>query len=335
MPAAIRTIVNPRFAAELTRRRLERGLSLRDLAHVAHYSKSFLHDLESARTRPTCAVARELDAALDAGGELAAMVVDPPPVTTLDDGDRLAYLAANPTRLDASGVQLLATILATQRRLDDALPAPMMLPMCLPQWNAVHDLAAHARGPHAGELHAIAAEWTQFVGWLYAETRNDSQAVRVLIEASREADAVNSGPLAAQAENFRGYIERQRGNARGIVRHFLAAYHTPGASPLQRVGDAVQAAHGYALLGDRPAAVRLLGEASDLTTAAESEPPPATAYWLTPTFSRMGLGLAYLALGDRGSAVDSLRTGLGALPEDQRGAEWTVEYRQALAAVTA
>ncbi|MFG1918671.1 multiprotein-bridging factor 1 family protein [Micromonospora sp. NPDC048898] len=331
MPARIRTAVDPRFPTELTRRRTERDLSLRDLARLGHYSKSFLHDLESGRTRPTSDVARQLDAALEAGGALAAMVVDPPAVTTADDGARLAYLVTNPTRLDSVGVQLLADVLAAQRRLDDALPAPMMLPVSLPHWHTVRDLAAQARGRHAPELHAVAAEWTQFIGWLHAEARNDNQAVRVLIEAAQEADAVDSGPLAAQTENFRGYIERQRGNARGVVRHFLAAYHTPGSSPLQRVGDAVQAAHGYALLGDRPSAVRLLGEAGDLTTAAESHPPPALAYWLTPTFSRMGLGLAYLALGDRVAAADNLRAGLNALPEDQCGAEWTVEYRQALA----
>jgi hypothetical protein len=196
----------------------------------------------------------------------------------------------------------------------------------------VQQLAADARGPHAPDLHTVVAEWTQFVGWLHAEARNDAEAVRMLVEAGDQADAVDSGPLAAQVENFRGYLERQRGNPRGIVRHFLAAYHTPGASVLQRVGDAVQAAHGYALLDDPATAVQLLGEASDLTEQAESETPPAAAYWLTPTFSRMGIGLAYLALGDKAAAVDNLRIGLNGLPEDQRDAEWATGYRQALTA---
>ncbi|WP_433528633.1 hypothetical protein ACQPYA_20060 [Micromonospora sp. CA-263727] len=189
-------------------------------------------------------------------------------------------------------------------------------------------------GPHAAALHEVVAEWTQFVGWLHAEARNDGEAVRVLIEAANQADAVDSGPLAAQVENFRGYLERQRDNPRGIVRHFPAAYHTPGATALQRVGDAVQAAHGYALLDDRDAAVRLLGEASDLTEAAEAEQAPVHAYWLTPTFSRMGLGLAYLALGDHAAGIDNLRAGLAGLPSDQRDAEWTQEYRHAPAVAT-
>ncbi|WP_018223068.1 hypothetical protein [Salinispora pacifica] len=28
-------------------------------------------------------------------------------------------------------------------------------------------------------------------------------------------------------KNFRGHLERQRGRPHGIVRHFLATYHTP------------------------------------------------------------------------------------------------------------
>ncbi|AVT35331.1 helix-turn-helix transcriptional regulator [Plantactinospora sp. BB1] len=323
-------IVDPRFPARLRELRTARGMSLRDLARRAYYGKSHLHDLETSRCRPTVEAARRLDDVLQAGGTLAALVVEAPAVTTPDDDQRIAYVIAQPSRLDAATVHMLAETLAAQRRLDDVLQAPAMLPWSVPQWRTVQSLAEQARGPHAAELHEVIAEWTQFIGWLYAEGRNDSEATRVLTEAADQADAVDSGPLAAQVENFRGYLERQRGNPRGIVRHFLAAYHTPGSTVLQRVGDAVQAAHGYALLGDRGAARRLLGEASDLTEAAESASAPAAAYWLTPTFSRMGLGLTYLALGDRAAAAENLRAGLDGLPDDQRDAEWTIEYREAL-----
>jgi hypothetical protein len=197
----------------------------------------------------------------------------------------------------------------------------------------VHTLAAQARGPHADGLHEVAAEWTQFLGWLHAEARNDGEAVRLLNEATAQADAIDHGPLAAQAANFRGWLERQRGNPRGIIRHFMDGYHTPGANPLQRVGDAVQAAHGYALLGDRAAASRLLGAASDLTTAAESATPPVTAYWLSPTFLRLNLGLTYTALGDPVEASDNLRAGLTGLPVEHQNAPWTVEYRTVLSAL--
>ncbi|KXK59592.1 XRE family transcriptional regulator [Micromonospora rosaria] len=260
------------------------------------------------------------------------MVVDAPAVTTPDDDDRIAYVVDHPSRLDARTVELLADALAAQRRLDDAVAARLMLPAAVPQCRAVQEVAAQARGPHAPALHEVAAEWTQFLGWLYAEDGRHGKAVRALTEAADQADAVASGVLAAQAENFLGYVQRHRRNPRGIVRHFLAAYHTPGSTVLQRIGDGVQAAHGYALLGDRAAAVRLLAEASDLVEQAESASAPPSAYWLTPTFGRMNIGLAHLALGEETTAADHLRAGLDNLPEDQRDAEWTTEYRQALVA---
>ncbi|QOC94573.1 helix-turn-helix domain-containing protein [Micromonospora craniellae] len=331
MPPRAHTLVDPRFPAELARMRRERGLSLRDVARLAYVGKSYVHDLETGRTKPSRELAEHLDGALRAGGTLAALVVAVPKVTTLDDDERLAYVVAAPSRLDASTVRILGDVLAAQRRLDDVLSASVTLPGVVAQWRTAHMLAEQAGGPHADLLHEVVAEWTQFVGWLHAEARNDGEAVRVLTEAADQADAVDSGPLAAQVENFRGYLERQRGNPRGIVRHFLAAYQTPGATALQRVGDAVQAAHGYALLGDRDAAARLLGEASDLTEAAENEQAPVLAYWLTPTFSRMGLGLAYLALGDTTAGIDNLRAGLAGLPPDQQDALWAQEYRSALA----
>lgn len=336
MPARTQTIVDPRWPATLTRLRRERGLSLRELARQAHYSKSHLCDLENGRIQPTIDAAEALDAALQADGTLAALVLDATTlVTTPDDDHRIAYAISHPTRLDAQTVTLLADILAAQRRLDDAVPVAMLLPWAVPQWRTVQDLANSARGPHSPAIRVVAAESTQFVGWLYAEARRDTDAVRMLVEAASQADAVDCGILAAQAANFRGYVERQKNSPRGIVRHFLDAYHTPGATPLQRVGDAAQAAHGYALLGDHASARRLLGDASDLATAAAGTEPPSTAYWLSSTFGYLNLGLAYLGLGDRASAVDNLRAGLDGLPADQRDAEWTVEYRAALTAAGA
>ncbi|NBE79533.1 helix-turn-helix domain-containing protein [Micromonospora rubida] len=163
MPARVRILVAPRFPAELARLRRQRGMSLRDLARRVYYSKSYLHDLEVGRTPPTSDVAGRLDTALQAGGQLAAMVIETPTVTTPDDNQRIAHVIAQPTDLDAVTVRLLADVLAAQRRLDDAVAAPLMLPSAVPQWRTVQELAAQAGGPHAPELHTVAAEWTQLL----------------------------------------------------------------------------------------------------------------------------------------------------------------------------
>ncbi|MEU2868267.1 helix-turn-helix transcriptional regulator [Streptomyces olivoreticuli] len=314
------------FAVRVRDALAAKGLTMRAAARALNYDPAYLCRVLNGKQQPSADMARALDELLEADGALSELAA----TLTPDDRARLAHSIARPSRLDAETVVALADVLAAQRRLDDALPAIAMLPATATQWETVERLAGDARGPHAEALHRVAAEWVQFIGWLYAETRNDAEAVRWLTEAEGRADDLNDGVLAAQAANFRGYLARQQGRPRAIVRWFLTAYHTPGAAPLQRVGDAVQAAHGYAMLGERDDARRLLDEAAMLADSVGDDLPPGTAYWLTPTFSRMGIGLAHLALGDHADAAANLRAGLSGLPEDQRAAEWAVEYRRAL-----
>lgn len=68
--------VDPRFAARLRELRTQRGLSLARLAASAYLGKSTLSDLETGKSQPTVETAQALDRALDAGGELAAMVTE-------------------------------------------------------------------------------------------------------------------------------------------------------------------------------------------------------------------------------------------------------------------
>ncbi|MFI1104479.1 helix-turn-helix domain-containing protein [Streptomyces melanogenes] len=61
------------FGAELRRLREERGLSLAQLAALTHYSKGYLSNVENARKAPSAELARRLDAALGAEGDLVAL----------------------------------------------------------------------------------------------------------------------------------------------------------------------------------------------------------------------------------------------------------------------
>lgn len=61
------------FAARLREIKEERRTTVRAIATRAHYSKSYIQDLLCGTRRPTPDVARELDTALDAGGELVAL----------------------------------------------------------------------------------------------------------------------------------------------------------------------------------------------------------------------------------------------------------------------
>lgn len=251
---------------------------------------------------------------------------------TPDDEQRLVAAAHRSVRVDAAVVESLSAILAAQRRLDDTVGPAVILPATAAQTDAVIELLRDARGEIRDALVPVAGQWVQFSGWLHAELRNDRTAVHLLTDAEDLADEAHDGTLAAQAANFKGYLARQQGNPRGIVRHFLAAYHTPGASPAQRLGDALQAAHGHALLGEDATARRLLNEAAALEERAARGLPPDTAYWLTPDFQHINIGLALLALGEHADAAEHLAAGLDSLPSDQRHADWTREYWDALTA---
>lgn len=321
------------FGAALRQWREAAGLSQPELARRVPISQASLSRYENDRQAVDPAMAERLDTILGAGGALRAALTSTDAmalVLTPEDRARIARSIARPSRVDGVTVAKLGDVLATQRRLDDAAGPHLILPATTEQMDTLTTMLRAARGPHRDALAEVAAEYVQFAGWLRAEIRHDVEAVRLLSLAEDLADDIDSGPLAAQAANFKGWLARQQGRPRAVARWFLTAYHTPGAHAAQRVGDAVQAAQGYADLGEPDEARRLLGAAEDLLDDAGHDQPPGTAYWLTPTFHRLNIGLTHLALGEPREAAEHIDAGLAGLPEDQQSAEWTVEYRQAL-----
>src|SRR5690349_2669359 len=73
-PMTPRVFVDPLFGSALRDLRKQRNLSLRRLGKASHISHGFLWDLEAGNKKPSVNVAALLDAALDAGGRLSAMV---------------------------------------------------------------------------------------------------------------------------------------------------------------------------------------------------------------------------------------------------------------------
>jgi transcriptional regulator with XRE-family HTH domain len=65
--------IDPRFGERMRALLQERGLSYRALAGHVYQSKSLLHDLASGKKWPSSDLARRIDDALRAGGELIAL----------------------------------------------------------------------------------------------------------------------------------------------------------------------------------------------------------------------------------------------------------------------
>ncbi|WP_052230089.1 helix-turn-helix transcriptional regulator [Streptomyces sp. CT34] len=311
--------------ADLARRALrDSGYSMTAAARAVNYDLAYLSRVLNGKQQPSAKLAEALDELVGAGGALSGVVLN------ADDTARVARSAAKPSRLDAGTVNALAGVLAAYRRLDDVVKPEAVLPATLAQMNEITRLLKGARGPYRDQLVEVASEFVQFGGWMLAQVRDDAQAIRLLGEALGLADEIGNGTLAAQALNFKGYVARQQGRSHGVARWFTAAADTPGAHPAQRLGDILQAAAGWAEVGETDRALRMVEAAERLTDKAARVSPPDTAYWLTPEFNRLNLGLATLALGRYDQAADHLSAGLAGLPEDLRGAPWSWEHREAL-----
>ncbi|MFF4529008.1 helix-turn-helix domain-containing protein [Streptomyces sp. NPDC001407] len=322
--------VNPqRFTmsdfADLARRAIrDSGYSMKAAARAMNYDPAYLSRVFSGKQKPSANLAASLDALVGADGALAATVLNE------DEESRVARSAANPSRLDAGTVDALAGVLAAYRRLDDTVKPESVIPATVTQTKEVTRMLRGARGAYRDQLAEVASEWVQFSGWLFAQVRKDAAAVGLLNDALELADEIGNGTLAAQALNFKGYIARQQNRHQGIARWFSAAANTPGAHPAQRIGDFLQAAAGMAAMGELDSALRMVEEAEGLTDKAAALPPPETAYWLTPAFNRLNMGLCTLELGRYREAADHLRSGLAGLPEELRDAPWSWEHKDAL-----
>jgi len=311
--------------ADLARRALrDSGYTMKAAARAMKYDLAYLSRVLNGKQSPSVRLAQSLDDLVGAGGALAAIVLD------AEAEKRVARSAARPSRLDAGTVDALAKVLAAYRRLDDSAKPASVIPATMAQMREVTRLLKNSRGPHRDRLAEVASEWIQFSGWMHAQVRKDAKAVALLNEALELADEIGNGTLAAQALNFKGYVARQQNRPQGIARWFAAAANTPGAHPAQRIGDYLQAAAGLAAMQERDDALRLVEQAERLTDKAAALPPPETAYWLTPSFNRLNMGLCTLELERYGDAVDHLRSGLAGLPDELRDAPWSWEHREAL-----
>jgi tetratricopeptide (TPR) repeat protein len=297
---------------------------MKSAARKMNYDPAYLSRVLAGKQKPSAKLASSLDSLLGTDGALAATVLGD------DDSERVQRSAENPSRLDAGAVDALAGVLAAYRRLDDTAAPKVIIPATMTQMQEVTRLLRGARGPHRDRLAEVVSEWVQFAGWMLAQVRKDAEAARLLNDALEIADEIGNGTLAAQALNFKGYIARQQGRPQGIARWFAAAANTPGAHPAQRLGDMLQSAAGLAELGARDDALRMVESAERLSDAAAAVPPPDTAYWLTPEFNRLNMGLANLGLGRYADAADHITAGLQGLPDELKDAPWTKEHRDAL-----
>ncbi|GAA2397986.1 hypothetical protein GCM10010191_00820 [Actinomadura vinacea] len=311
----------------------ERGISLRRLAKDTFYDLGHLSRVSHDKKPPSADLARDLDDALGADGELVALAKTSSTrravngSLTPDDRERVALVAARPSRLDVATLEALATVLAGQRRLEDAIGASALLGPVAGQLDAITAILRDSSGPLRDRLGRIVAEWSVYTGWLHAALRDDVKALELLGQGGDLADDFSDGTVAAIATSFRGYVARQQRRPHAVVRASRAALATPGGHPAQRTFDRLQAAQGYAALGEVDQARRWLDSAAEQADD-DFEPPPAV-YWYSTPFFQLNIGMVHRDIGEYGDATALLDAGLRGMPADQATAEWLGEYKAA------
>jgi transcriptional regulator with XRE-family HTH domain len=173
----------PAFAEKLQQLRQQRGLSLRDLAGLAHYGKSYVHELETGKKPPTPAIAWRLDEALNADGHLARLVDQSTPSEPVPAVELPRTAGAAP--MDAHDVMLLHDTVRHLVALDTMHGSEGLYSNAVRAFRNAHRKLSTvgARATVRCDAHAAVAEVGEVAAWLSYDSEHQEVSRQVANEA--------------------------------------------------------------------------------------------------------------------------------------------------------
>ncbi|WP_216216599.1 helix-turn-helix domain-containing protein [Amycolatopsis aidingensis] len=300
------------FGAELRRRRIAAGLSLAALAQRVHYSKGHLGKIETGDKPAGADLARYCDAALDAGGQLAALVTrDPAGARPADraaehdaevwvmsmDPDGSSRLVPMRRRdlltlgagsllglsLGAQGMPAAAQQEATvpafrslfeqTRRLGQITSPSVVLPTVIAQTHTLRGLAASASAPTRAELLKLGARYAEYAGWMTQEAGDDRGALWWTRSAVEMASAAGDTELTTYALIRQALVTLYREDAAGTIELARQAQADPRTPARIRGLAASREAQGHALACDYDECRRALDRATELLNDTGQDAP--------------------------------------------------------------
>jgi transcriptional regulator with XRE-family HTH domain len=327
------------FGQALRRWREATGLSQPELARRVPVSQASVSRWESGKQSVDSGTAGQLDDMLGANGELVALhqSADPARILNSDDHDRVVRITEKPRTIDRRGLDSLAAVLAEYRRMEDSLGVGAVFDPTRAHLRLMRRAVLDARGSLRPAIVDLAAQWAQFAGWLHAATGQHDAANTLFGRALEFAIESDNITLQANALSYKGHLAWMLGQVGPMMGLSQAAQRSPNVHISQRAFDAMQEARAHALAGDADTAHRALGTAEeriDEIRSSNSSPAP-WSYYYSSAFWTLQRGLVHQHLGENAPAADLLQSGLDSLPQDQQSADWTGDYRRALAAAQA
>jgi transcriptional regulator with XRE-family HTH domain len=266
-------MTNSPFADELGRLRQQRGLSYRALAELAHHGKSYIEDLEKGRKPPNQAVADRLDAALQAGGRLAA-ALRPPADEDLEAEIEAIELARRITASDVSG--------ETLDRLEHVADAMAMAYATTPPDQLLARVRRHLDyvGILVESRMTLAQQKRLLVvgGWLsllratlHIDLRQTGAADAYLATATELAEQTGHREIAAWCLETKAWDVLTSGDYRQALELSQHAQSLAPAGGSAIVQATAQEGRAWARLGNQRETGRVLARVEQL---AEHRPPP-------------------------------------------------------------
>lgn len=319
------------FAAKLAALMAARGMGVRALAAEVPCDPGLVSRYRSGAKKPSPEMARRLDDLLEAGGELIS-------ATPIDDGEERVFAAVEgATRIDESAVADLAASLAAQRRLEDSIGSEPLVASMTAQLDTVSKLVVAARGPIRPRLVAVAAQYAQFAGWLYANTGKLSKAEGLMRRAIEWAVESGDPDLLSETTSCLGnvaWLQGRPGATAGLSQAAIRYAEFPGQIAI----SSVQEARAHAVTGELDEVERLLDDADTLADEEESrlDEAPDWLYYHVPGFYPLQRGWTYRLAGRTNpaynvKAIEALTTGREHLPTEMQRSEWAGDFVYQLA----
>ncbi|XVQ11182.1 helix-turn-helix domain-containing protein [Spirillospora sp. CA-255316] len=273
----------------------ERGISLRKLAKDTFYDVAHLSRVSNDIKAPSADLARDLDNALGADGELTALAKASAARqvrktrgkggASIARRDALALAGAAggllPQGLSGPVAPELADYfrdqLAGHYTADRYLGPFRLIPTAAAQYDLLCDLANAARGALRPRLWSLAAGYAAFLGWLYQDGGDIDRAVYwhdVMLERAHRS---NDRQLVAFALHNKAMLHADLLDGPGVLDLTRAALEqAPNLVPKVRVLALQQTAHGVSLTEDgnaRDECARLLDQAAALVDQIDDAYP--------------------------------------------------------------
>lgn len=217
----------------------------------------------------------------------------------------------------------LAEVLASNRLLEDATSAGVVLPVIRHHLTTVTELAREAHLPLRKTALDLLNEYQLYRGWLRFATGDKRGARRDFDTGMIAAVEGGSSTGIADSLSFKGYVDLHEGNPLSAASLTSAANHYEKV-PINRQYFHLLTARSLAAVGDLADSDREL-LAADKIVVNDAD-LNGRNYWYSPGWLTVQRGLVHATAGRTKLAIRAIEDGLAGMPPEQRNADWVRKY---------